>query len=804
MTLVCEDLATKAELQELKDQINNLLGKVEGGSALDVLNLGNLEGTKLGQGIDLAFEAIQDFGIGTESEGFVSAVDVATLGLVADGSLKYVASKGSDVLKVLPNATQAASKTSLKVVQNATVAKVGAKAAVVGSASLAVLASLVQIVTSLGLNIATVNVLGNRIDQNEKAILQYNQDYSNLINLNSKQNENTTKVGQELLKAKKIISDQQVNINDLKDNLTQANDGIETLNSNIEEANSRIENLVAEHNDLVSELNNIQEETTEEINNLKAQTADIDSKLTTAQNNFTTLLEITQDLGKQLADLEGRTTELEVTIANLKLQNSVQVAEMNLLKKEVAQNKTLTDSKLKTLEAKLILLQHNSKTNAATGGGGLPNYATENIANTQTKTLELMNQLSDSPLPSEQLQINTSSIAGANPFNGIFEQLLPTINPNPGEVSDVQLNDLETAIIAGLTAKMNDFGLNNVDSRLTSIQNNTTPNAIKSSVRDGVCESTNPGGCMNNNVYQPLRNQITDANNNINNVGGILDGINTFLNNTILSKLDGIQSTVTNNFNLLSHAEHGLAATKNFLVKAWETTRMGKILEFLSVAISLHNAAMLSRNLGASIGDTISAIANNAISFIKNEESSPIDINATLGNTIEGFLKGIIGAENYNNAGEAFTKYNRILNAASNIIWTIQGIQMGLAYGLETVGNYTGRIGNALKKSGAVLENSYNWMNEKMNFRSGRLATLTNVINQTQEVENVVSEVHQVTSEFREIQEKTGYLTTQVGNLQEELDLKETESLTQADLSKTNSQGAQPEQTDYTPDPLGE
>ena len=211
---------------------------------------------------------------------------------------------------------------------------------------------------------------------------------------------------------------------------------------------------------------------------------------------------------------------------------------------------------------------------------------------------------------------------------------------------------------------------------------------------------------------------------------------------------------------------------------------------------------MLSRNLGASIGDTISAIANNAISFIKNEESNPIDINATLGNSIEGFLKSIIGVDNYNDAGEIFTKYNRIINAASNIIWTIQGIQMGLAYGLETVGNYTGRIGNALKKSGAVLENSYNWMNEQMNFRSGRLGQLNNIINETQNVENVISEVHQVTSEFREIQEQTNYLTDQVGNLTDELTVKEEENTTTSETSKTNSQGAQPTQSDYTPDSI--
>ena len=431
-----------------------------------------------------------------------------------------------------------------------------------------------------------------------------------------------------------------------------------------------------------------------------------------------------------------------------------------------------------------------------------PQAAQENLAATQTATLKLANQLTPNPLPDSSLEINTGQLELNNPFLNTFNNLLPNINPSTAEVTDVQFSELETAILAGITTNFNNLGLNDLNSQLTTIQNQTTPSAIRGSVETGICNSTNPGGCLNSNIRNPLQNSLDNLANNTDATNALISGLNTFLNQQILSRVNSVHNIVSSNNALLNHAEFGLNAIKNFLTKAWETTRMGKILEFLSVAISLHNAAMLSRNLGASIGDTISAIANNAISFIKNEESNPIDINATLGNSIEGFLKSIIGADNYDDLGETFTKYNRIINAASNIIWTIQGIQIGLAYGLETVGNYTGRIGNALKKSGAVLENSYNWMNEKMNFRSGRLGQLNNIINETQNVENVISEVHQVTSEFREIQEQTNYLTKQTKNLTDELTVQESESTTTLQTSKANSQGAQPTQSDYTPDSI--
>ena len=801
MSLVCENLATKAELEELKEQLNQLLGKKEDGTDINVLEQGDLTGTVIAAGLDLAQSAIQDFGIGTVAGGIVSASDPQAIAGLANGTLKYVKVQGSNVIKLLPKATEAGKTASLKLVQNAAVGKVAAKGVIAGAAGLAVLASLANIVTSLGLNIATTKTLGFRIDQVEKGLLLFNQDYTSFIRILNKYKSDLNKATQEIQKGSKIISEQQTHIQDLKSELGQANENIDTLNNEVAKANDQIVKLEAQNEELLQYIADFEGEVTEEITALQTANQDLKANLDIAKNNISNLTTVIEQLSTDLANLKAKNFELEAQITQLKFQHTITVADMIKLKSEVATNQTLTNSKLNLLEAKLVLAEKNMSTGNVTFDA-FPQAAQQELASTQTATLKIANKLSGNPLPSSSVEINTSQLGLNNPFLNTFNNLLPNINTNPAEVTDVQLSDLETAILTGITTQFNNWGVPNFNSQLTNIQNQTRPHIIRGEVEAGICNSTNPGGCLNNNIRQPLQNLLNNLLNNTDGINAGIGGINAVLNQQILSRVNSVHTIVTNNFNLLNHAEHGLSAIKTFLTKAWETTRMGKILEFLSVAISLHNAAMLSRNLGASIGDTISAIANNAISFIKNEDTSPIDINATLGNSIEGFLKSIIGVDNYNDAGEIFTKYNRIINAASNIIWTIQGIQMGLAYGLETVGNYTGRIGNALKKSGAVLENSYNWMNEQMNFRSGRLATLTNVINQTQEVENVISEVHQVTSEFREIQEQTNYLTKQTKNLTDELTLKEEENSTTLETSKTNSQGAQPTQSDYTPDSI--
>ena len=253
---------------------------------------------------------------------------------------------------------------------------------------------------------------------------------------------------------------------------------------------------------------------------------------------------------------------------------------------------------------------------------------------------------------------------------------------------------------------------------------------------------------------------------------------------------------------LLKKIDATTTDSNGFLKKAWKTTRLSKILEYLTLAVTLHNAAMLSRNLGASLGDAISAIANNTISLIKNEENQSIDINETLGNTIEGFLKNLLGVDNYDNLTETFSKYNRIVNAASNTIYSILSIQAGLAQGLETIGNYTGRIGNALKKSGAVLENSYSWMSEKVSVKTGRLGQIQAILDTGEGVENFASEIQNATSEFREAQENVNQIGQNMQQIKDEFTEAETEKLEAETRTKTNSQAAQPQLTDFVRDPI--
>ena len=308
-------------------------------------------------------------------------------------------------------------------------------------------------------------------------------------------------------------------------------------------------------------------------------------------------------------------------------------------------------------------------------------------------------------------------------------------------------------------------------------------NKFKEATEQALCDSST-GGCLKNNVTDP-----------------ILSGQNSWLE-TLTASLQGLDLSLLAVINDKLGAKLEPGGISAYMQTAWRALRVNKILDYLNTILLLHNAAMLSRNLAASLGSSISALANNTINLIKNEDGSDIDINETIGNTLSGFLISLLGTDNYQNLNEQFQRSSRILNAATNIINTIQFSLAGIAEGLETLGNYTGKIGNSLKKAGTVFENSYQWMSENFTVKTGRIGQIQAVLDGLEQVENITSDLTNVTEEFREVQENITQVEDQFNQIKTEIAAQETAKTELETTTKSNSQGAQPIATDYTPDPL--
>ena len=733
MVTTCENLATKAELEELKNKINKLLGATTDGGEIDVLEAEDLTGTLVGDRLDLAENAIQDIKLQRSNGEDINFVDDLVLAAIAEGTVQFFKQKGGNVLAPLEFVNSSTRKTALTLIQNKKVVELAATGAKVSSASLAVLSSLINIIGSLGLNIATVKILGNRIDINEKAIQDWNRDYNNLINLNSRVKQDLNQTSSELNKAKGIINQQQIDIKDLQTNLTSAGDDISTLDDALNDAFSKIETLEQENNQFYTELANFSGEVTDQIQELTISSVNVQSYLQVAKTNFEKLFKTTENLATELANLQGRTTVLEDVVFNLSLQNSVNIAEISLLKREVAQGLELADSKLKSLEAQLILVKTLAQSGQASGGG-FSQTAQQQVASTQTGILELANQLAGNPFTQTELNIETSQLDSTNPFASLLDNLLSQINLPSIDLTDVQLQQLTNTLQNGLESKLVDFGLDTVNSKLTDIQHNTSSQNVIQNLEDALCQSASPGKCLNTKVTEPLKSGQDILKNAADTFTDKIDIVNGILNNIIINKIN---------------------ATQAFLNTAWQSTTIQKGLTHLNTLLLVHNASMLSRDLAGSVGDLSSMVLNGV--GVTDFEGNPIDVNQAVGGILTSVAQTAIGSANYLALQKSLAASNRIIQAANGTISALDNMKNSSLEGLEIVGGWTATIGNSLQSQGILESNSFPWMDEDLDLKT----PLGGFIGKFQVAQEVIDEITNLASSGIEVIESANELINQ-------------------------------------------
>lgn len=175
-------------------------------------------------------------------------------------------------------------------------------------------------------------------------------------------------------------------------------------------------------------------------------------------------------------------------------------------------------------------------------------------------------------------------------------------------------------------------------------------------------------------------------------------------------------------------------------------THIDRIMNVLTLWATIHNAFMLSRNLG----ETFFSLFDNVFQMfgihLKDEEGENIDTGGWVGNQLNATAKLIFGADNWTTAKKEWNKWNRIYQAAANLTYTVRSLGDTVLGALEIVGSYVAKIGNAAKRAGEVMENAYSWMNVTPRFSNKWM-------NRYEQTETVVSDLDSVVSEVREVGE---------------------------------------------------
>lgn len=199
---------------------------------------------------------------------------------------------------------------------------------------------------------------------------------------------------------------------------------------------------------------------------------------------------------------------------------------------------------------------------------------------------------------------------------------------------------------------------------------------------------------------------------------------------------------------------------------------LDKAINFLNILLNVHNATMLSKNLVYTLGELQNIVINAIGKQMKNEVLEEFDVNEAVGKAFKGMIENILGKEQTEELSKKFAKYNRIVTSATNLLNSVESILFSLSEMMSLAGEYQGKVGNALKRSGVILEDSYEAMQEKWRMLTGKRfakidAVLRGIDRGTEVADNLVGiagEAVEIPDHLEELQEGRKAFTEAVKN----------------------------------------
>ncbi|WP_445626459.1 collagen-like triple helix repeat-containing protein [Nostoc sp. DSM 114167] len=199
------------------------------------------------------------------------------------------------------------------------------------------------------------------------------------------------------------------------------------------------------------------------------------------------------------------------------------------------------------------------------------------------------------------------------------------------------------------------------------------------------------------------------------------------------------------------------------ITRVAENTYIEKVLSVLTFAATVHNALMLSNNLG----QTFIQIIDQVTGFLlpKGLDGTPISFTNVLGKAVHEVIADTIGEANYQELSKEWQAANRIYQAASNVFNQISNLGAVVTAGLEVIGGNVGKIGNALKKWGVVGEAAYNFMNPQPNLKGKFFEKLQLTGDNLQAIALVVAVPIALEAAFSETQNSVDTLKREIGQI---------------------------------------
>jgi len=318
-----------------------------------------------------------------------------------------------------------------------------------------------------------------------------------------------------------------------------------------------------------------------------------------------------------------------------------------------------------------------------------------------------------------------------------IESILQGLQTSIGNISQGDLTAKEIGLIAAIPA---------ISVGIPAILKSVSPAALTSAAASGVCQTTKPGGCLNTKLGNLGNSNLLDK------INAGVNAANTAANAAQIAMLNTINTKLGVQIN-----NGGIGGT---LGRLYSFLAIDRWLNMINTALLFHNAMMLSRNLGGTAVNAIGSVFNFAGIKFKNAEGEEQELSTVINHNIADFAKHILGAENYTAMNATWKQASSIYTTGANLLTTVHSMMDSAQSLLNLAIENTGRIGNALRRAGAIFEREGQFT-EKATAQSKYQKQFNNFNETVEGAENLFSGVENVTGELVSIKDNLKELKEQ-------------------------------------------
>ncbi|MFB2921189.1 hypothetical protein ACE1CB_22355 [Aerosakkonema sp. BLCC-F2] len=261
-------------------------------------------------------------------------------------------------------------------------------------------------------------------------------------------------------------------------------------------------------------------------------------------------------------------------------------------------------------------------------------------------------------------------------------------------------------------------------------------------------------------------------------------GYSTWKNaESVKGAVSGLGATINGGFNQLKNQGRKIASMIN----------VGKIMDAVTLIVTLHNAAMLSRNIGV----TLMQVTDNGINAVLNAfgikgiDDEGVNTAKSVKDLLDSWGKQIFGVTAWTQIKAKWAAYNTIVSSANTLFWSVRDFANTTNEIASIAAENSGKVGNSLRKSG-VLEDRGPLLPEKVNRE-------TAIQKKLQDIQNLSSVFLDITENILESQEALKEIQDNNKKFKEDLD-KGVKTLTEeVNLDKFKSQGKAVSEDDAKP-----